>query len=164
MNLRTNQKGFTIVELLIVIVVIAILAAISIVAYTGIQDRSRNSSALNVASQVAKKAEVAYALNGTYPTTSAGFTGESALESLKVTIGTSTAGLISAYPTTATFAAPSQTALDQFVAGTRVIYSGTTAGYVIYYRTNGSSTYGSITKGTQPTGTVVTATSTNLNI
>lgn len=35
--------GFTIVELLIVIVVIAILASISVVAYNGVQDRSRNS-------------------------------------------------------------------------------------------------------------------------
>jgi len=38
-----NRSGFTIVELLIVIVVIAILAAISIVAYNGIQDRARTS-------------------------------------------------------------------------------------------------------------------------
>lgn len=38
-------KGFTIVELLIVIVVIAILAAISVVAYNGIQNRSKESVA-----------------------------------------------------------------------------------------------------------------------
>lgn len=38
-----SLRGFTIVELLIVIVVIAILAAISVVAYNGIQDRSKNS-------------------------------------------------------------------------------------------------------------------------
>lgn len=38
-----SLRGFTIVELLIVIVVIAILAAISVVAYNGIQDRSRTS-------------------------------------------------------------------------------------------------------------------------
>ena len=38
-----QQSGFTIVELLIVIVVIAILAAISIVAYNGIQQRANNS-------------------------------------------------------------------------------------------------------------------------
>lgn len=35
---KHRQVGFTIVELLIVIVIIAILAAISIVAYNGIQE------------------------------------------------------------------------------------------------------------------------------
>lgn len=39
-----KQKGFTIVELLIVIVVIAILAAITIIAYNGIQQRGRDSA------------------------------------------------------------------------------------------------------------------------
>lgn len=38
-----KQKGFTIVELLIVVVVIAILAAITVVAYTGIQNRTNDS-------------------------------------------------------------------------------------------------------------------------
>ncbi len=68
---NTNQKGFTIVELLIVIVVIAILAAISIVAYTGIQARARSSSGQNLASQIAKKAEVYFTARSTgsgYPT------------------------------------------------------------------------------------------------
>tara|TARA_B100000378_G_scaffold216950_1_gene180077 strand:- start:28 stop:519 length:492 start_codon:yes stop_codon:yes gene_type:complete len=37
-----GRKGFTIVELLIVIVVIAILAAITVVAYTGIQGRAND--------------------------------------------------------------------------------------------------------------------------
>ena len=39
-----SRSGFTIVELLIVIVVIAILAAISIVAYNGIQQRARDNT------------------------------------------------------------------------------------------------------------------------
>lgn len=38
-----HNNGFTIVELLIVIVVIAILAAITIVAFNGVQQRSRDS-------------------------------------------------------------------------------------------------------------------------
>jgi prepilin-type N-terminal cleavage/methylation domain-containing protein len=41
--IEKNKNGFTIVELLIVIVVIAILAAITVVAYNGIQDRAKNS-------------------------------------------------------------------------------------------------------------------------
>jgi len=41
--MRKTVSGFTIVELLIVIVVIAILAAISVVAYNGIQDRAKSS-------------------------------------------------------------------------------------------------------------------------
>lgn len=45
------SRGFTIVELLIVIVVIAILAAIAIVAYNGIQDRARNSKTLSLVDQ-----------------------------------------------------------------------------------------------------------------
>jgi prepilin-type N-terminal cleavage/methylation domain-containing protein len=42
-----KQTGFTIVELLIVIVVIGILAAISIVAYTGVQNRAKNAQVLS---------------------------------------------------------------------------------------------------------------------
>lgn len=41
---KNKQPGFTIVELLIVIVVIAILAAISIVAYNGIQNRANDAA------------------------------------------------------------------------------------------------------------------------
>lgn len=41
---KQKGTGFTIVELLIVVVVIAILAAISVVAYTGIQNRAYDSA------------------------------------------------------------------------------------------------------------------------
>ena len=47
-------RGFTIVELLIVIVVIAILAAVTLVSYNGIQGRARESALQNELSQVSK--------------------------------------------------------------------------------------------------------------
>ena len=54
-----NQPGFTIVELLIVIVVIAILAAISMVAYNGIDYRSK-SAATGVSMNNLRKAMLSY--------------------------------------------------------------------------------------------------------
>jgi prepilin-type N-terminal cleavage/methylation domain-containing protein len=50
-----RNSGFTIVELLIVIVVIGILAAITIVAYNGIQNRAKASAATSALTQAAKK-------------------------------------------------------------------------------------------------------------
>jgi prepilin-type N-terminal cleavage/methylation domain-containing protein len=46
MLIQKRDKGFTIVELLIVVVVIAILAAITIVSYNGIQRRASNTLVL----------------------------------------------------------------------------------------------------------------------
>lgn len=58
---RSLRRGFTIVELLIVVVVIAILAAITIVSYNGISNRAKNSAAASSAEQAAKKV-MAYAI------------------------------------------------------------------------------------------------------
>ena len=64
-----NKSGFTIVELLIVIVVIGILAAITIVAYNGIQIRAKNAEAQSAINSLAKKIEIYKARNGDYPST-----------------------------------------------------------------------------------------------
>lgn len=61
------KAGFTIVELLIVIVVIAILAAISIVAYSGIQQRGRDSQRKSDIATIVKSLEMYYIDNGKYP-------------------------------------------------------------------------------------------------
>lgn len=61
------KKGFTIVELLIVIVVIAILATISIVAYNGIQQRAHNAQTVTAAKEILKLLQLYKADNGDYP-------------------------------------------------------------------------------------------------
>lgn len=102
-NLKTMKKdrGFTIVELLIVIVVIGILAAIVIVAYNGIQNRAKTQSGQAAASNVQKKIEAYNAAVGSYPTGAAngdafeallnGQT-ESNIGSIQIAVPTSTNG------------------------------------------------------------------------
>ena len=67
---KHKQTGFTIVELLIVIVVIAILAAITIVAFNGIQNRANDTAVKSDLANIAKQLEVTKAgsTNTTYPT------------------------------------------------------------------------------------------------
>lgn len=63
-----NKKGFTIVELLIVIVVIGILATLVIVTFTGIQQKARNSQRQTDINAVDSHIEAYYAQSGNYPT------------------------------------------------------------------------------------------------
>ena len=53
-----TKSGFTIVELLITIVIISILAVISVVAYNGVQERARMSTASSYASQLRRSPDV----------------------------------------------------------------------------------------------------------
>ena len=62
-----NKKGFTIVELLIVIVVIGILATLVIVTFTGIQQKGRNTQRQTDIKAVQGYVESFYAEYGYYP-------------------------------------------------------------------------------------------------
>ncbi len=63
-----KNNGFTIVELLVVIVVIGILAAITIVSYTGISQRAVVASVQSDLDNASKKLKMYYTLYESYPT------------------------------------------------------------------------------------------------
>jgi prepilin-type N-terminal cleavage/methylation domain-containing protein len=67
-KINYKQPGFTIVELLIVIVVIGILAGITIIAYNGIQSRAHASQAQADSESVTKLLAISNVNNGSFPT------------------------------------------------------------------------------------------------
>ena len=67
-SLNKKQRGFTIVELLIVIVVIGILAALVITTYSGIQQKGRDTERQTDIKAIHGQLEAYYAQNGHYPT------------------------------------------------------------------------------------------------
>ena len=100
---QTKQKGFTIVELLIVIVIIGILAAISIVAYNGVTQKARDDRRVTNARNLVNAAASYNAENGTWPTvaqvqgySTVKLTGDAA-DSAKVTATAPTSGTADTY-------------------------------------------------------------------
>lgn len=67
MTSKIKQQGFTIVELLIVIVVIGILAALVITTFTGIQRKARDTERTTDIKALHSQLEAYYAQNGYYP-------------------------------------------------------------------------------------------------
>jgi prepilin-type N-terminal cleavage/methylation domain-containing protein len=67
MNTRKIQPGFTIVELVLVIVVIAVLATIIVMAYNGVVTRANNSKIAAELNGIQKIVELYAVDNGAYP-------------------------------------------------------------------------------------------------
>lgn len=70
--MRKSMSGFTIVELLVVIVVIAILASISMVAFNGVQQRARDSQRKSDIATIQKVLAIYYSDKGGYPACNGG--------------------------------------------------------------------------------------------
>lgn len=81
-----RQNGFTIVELLIVVVVIAILAAITIVSYNGITNQAKNSAILADGRSISIAIERYRATKATYPICAGGDGASCTLASLGSTL------------------------------------------------------------------------------
>ena len=68
LGLSGQSKGFTIVELLIVIVVIGILAAIVITTFVGVQKKGRDADRKSDINSIYSQVEVYFAEKAAYPT------------------------------------------------------------------------------------------------
>lgn len=64
---QLKNRGFTLVELLIVIVIIAILTVISLIAYNGIQNQARTTTAESSAKTLADKVQIYFTNESDYP-------------------------------------------------------------------------------------------------
>lgn len=151
---KTKTAGFTIVELLIVIVVIGILAAITIVAYNGIQNRARATNALNAAVNILKKAEI-YNTDDTaptvgYPVLPSQLSGATSDKSYAITnaatFSVGTGGVSPNFTTAPTTAPASPTVLNFYscgaTGGTRVDYwdyAATTPAWKAMYAGGGTA-------------------------
>ncbi len=150
-DIKTKDQGFTIVELLIVVVVIAILAAITIVSYNGITNRANASAAQSAAASVQKKAEAYNAENSQYPANLGVLTSASSSATWYLTGISATAGF-----NTAPDATNGKNTVQYVPCGVRATTNGTapttqtsgspanisiyTGGQVIYYNFNGGTT------------------------
>jgi prepilin-type N-terminal cleavage/methylation domain-containing protein len=70
-----NQKGFTFVELLVVITIIAVIFAAGVVSYTTISMNSRNARRSSDLEAVRQALEMCRSIDGSYPLVSPGIYG-----------------------------------------------------------------------------------------
>jgi len=145
------ERGFTIVELLIVIVIIGILAAIVIVAYNGITNKANDAGYKQDADSIAKAIESFNADTGAYPAASpagipaagygvlaapSGFTG-----TLSATFPANVQFIsVTAAPTTTTVATTGCTTTSPAPTWA-TCKSGGTRTYAVWFKTAGACVY-----------------------
>ncbi len=146
MKKKMNKKGFTLVEIIVVLVIIAIMAAFAIPAYNGFIDRARQSEILGEARVFLLAAQTAgqekYTLKGS-----------NLVASVSTTVPSEAASLLTSVDALADLKATtffSVTFSTSGVVTSATIYNGT------YYATYASGSWTTSNTGTPLTSNLVT--------
>src|ERR1044072_2996801 len=99
-NIRKAQKGFTLVEIMIVVVIIGLLAAMAIPAFQKVRTQSQNKAVLNNARQLGAAADQYFLERGTSTASITALVGSQAYIKSLSTVANET------YPTLFTQATP----------------------------------------------------------
>jgi type IV pilus assembly protein PilA len=140
------QKGFTLIELMIVVAIIGILAAIAIPAYQDYTIRAQVTEGLNLAGAVKAGVAESYANTGTWPVDNTGAGGDNATKPTGkyVTAVTVAAGVI-----TITYGDQANTNIG---AKTLTLFPGTSVNNdVIWACSDGAKPAAGVTWATAPT-------------
>jgi prepilin-type N-terminal cleavage/methylation domain-containing protein len=65
---KLKSRGFTVIELLVVIIIIGVLSTILLLTYSGVQQKEHNTTRVNDIKLIQSQLEAYYAENGKYPT------------------------------------------------------------------------------------------------
>ncbi len=121
MRLSRQEKGFTLVELMIAVIVIGILASISVVSYIGVKERAREEKAKTNAATMKRVIDSFYSRNNHYPTT------VTQLRQASISLPSDITPMSSANPTL------DETTGERIVAYKYVPNTATPTGACIYY-------------------------------
>jgi prepilin-type N-terminal cleavage/methylation domain-containing protein len=150
-----KNSGFTIVELLIVIVVIGILTAITIVSYNGITNKANTASEQMAAETAMKKAGVYKSIYGNYPVKLSALSALPQTDPAATTLGIITPAALASAPAspydtvqyrlcgTKTNGTATPTAINELTDGTSIVSGAAITGVIAGYWdfTTGAANY-----------------------
>jgi type IV pilus assembly protein PilA len=155
--LKTVQKGFTLIELMIVIAIIGILAAIAIPAYQNYTIRSQVTEGLSLADGWKTSISEFYAQNGSFPSTSSTSGGTGAIAVSGASIG-KYVGSISVAAGGNIIVTYSGSQVNQKLSGLKLgLYPGLDTNYDVVWVCGTASTPANVTGVTITTSTTVSA-------